>query len=138
MREIVQLHGIPVIIMWDKDKGFRSQFCQSLQGKFKDSSYIQLILSLSEKSGSPTGSFRILIFFFYPNSLINSYQICIDLASFEELYSMKYRRCLYFDYCSVNLWALPLVIHILIGIILVPIFSMFILSLIEILRTKFL
>ena len=60
------------------------------------------------------------------------------LASFKELYSMKYRRCLYFDYCSVNLWALPLVIHILIGIILVPIFSVFIFSLIEILRIKFL
>ena len=38
-------------------------------------------------------------------------------ALFEDLYSRKCRGCLYSDYCSVNLRALPIVLHILIGII---------------------
>jgi len=51
------------------------------------------------------------------------------LASFEDLYSRKYKRCLYFDYYSVDLRALPIVIHILIGIIFVPVLFVFILPL---------
>jgi len=60
------------------------------------------------------------------------------LASFEDLYSKKCRRCLYSDYCSVDLRALPAVIHILIGIIPVYVLFVFILPLIEIARTQFL
>ena len=59
------------------------------------------------------------------------------LASFEDLYSRKCRRCLYCDYCSIDLRALPAVIHILIGIIPVPVPFMFILPLNEIARTQF-
>ena len=59
-------------------------------------------------------------------------------TSFEDLYSRKCRRCLYSDYCSVNLRALPVVIHILIGIIHVLAPFVFILPLIEIARTQFL
>ena len=32
------------------------------------------------------------------------------MASFEDLYSRKCRRCLYSDYCSINLGVLPVVI----------------------------
>ena len=53
-------------------------------------------------------------------------------TSFEDLYSRKCRRCLYFDHCSIDLGALPLVIHILIGIISVHVLFVFILPLIEI------
>ena len=60
------------------------------------------------------------------------------LASFEDLYSKKCRRCLYSDYCSVDLRALPAVIHILSGIISVPVLFVFVLPLIEIARTQFL
>ena len=59
------------------------------------------------------------------------------LASFKDLYSRKCRRCLYSDYCSVDLGALPVVIHILIGIIPVLTPFVFILPLIEIARTQF-
>ena len=47
-------------------------------------------------------------------------------ASFKDLYSRKCKRCLYSDYCLVDLRALPAVIHILIGIIPVPVLSVFI------------
>ena len=59
-------------------------------------------------------------------------------TSFEDLYSKKCRRCLFFDYCSVDLRALSVVIHILIGIITVHVLFVFILPLIEIARTEFL
>ena len=80
-----------------------------------------------------------------------SYQVCsiagillqsndIRLVLFgivQNLYSKKCRRCLYFGYCSVDLGALPIVIHILIGIIPVHVLFVFILPLIEIARTQF-
>ena len=58
-------------------------------------------------------------------------------TSFEELYSRKYRRCLYSNHCSVNLRDLPIVLHILIGIISTHVPFVFILPLIEIARTQF-
>ena len=58
-------------------------------------------------------------------------------ASFEDLYSRKCRRCLHSDYCSVNLRALPIVLHILISIIPVHVPFLFNLPLIEIARTQF-
>jgi len=59
-------------------------------------------------------------------------------TSFEDSYSRKCRRCLYSDYCAVNLTALPTVIHILIGIIPIHVPFVFILPLIEIARTQIL
>ena len=59
------------------------------------------------------------------------------LVSFKDLYSRKCRRYLYSDCYSVDSRALPAVIHILIGIISVPILFVFILPLIEIARTQF-
>jgi len=58
------------------------------------------------------------------------------MASFEDLYGRKC-RCLYSDYCTVDLGALSVVIHILIGIILIHVLFVFI-SPIKISRTKFL
>jgi len=47
-----QIHGIQIAILLKSSE------------KFRDSAYIQLILSLSERSGSPIRPFRILIIFF--------------------------------------------------------------------------
>jgi len=52
------------------------------------------------------------------------------MASFEDLYGRKCRRCLYSDYYLVDLRALPVVIHILIGIIPVHVLFAFILPLV--------
>ena len=54
--------------------------------------------------------------------------------SFEDSYSRKCRKYLYSNYCTVNLRALPTMIHILFGIIPVPVLFVFILPLIEITR----
>jgi len=52
------------------------------------------------------------------------------MASFKDLYGRKCRRYLYSDYCLVDLRALPVVIHILIGIISVHVLFAFILPLV--------
>ena len=61
-------------------------------------------------------------------------KLCHQSVLFEDLYSRKCRRCLYSDYCSVDLRALPIVLHILIDIIpiLVPFVFILPLSLIHI------
>ena len=71
--------------------------------------------------------------FYYKATILDYYY----LTSFEDLYSRKCRRYLCSDHCSVDLGELPLVIHILIGIIPVHVPFVFILPLIEISRMQF-
>jgi len=63
---------------------------------------------------------------------------CYQVSIIRHLYIRKCRRCPYSDYCSVDLRALHAIVHILIGIIHVPVPFVFILPLNEIARTQFL
>ena len=85
---------------------YRSSLLCSVSSGFPLSSVFWLILEKAIKDAVQRE-------FYYKAMISNQYY----LASFKDLYGRKYRGCLYSDYCSVDLRALPAVIHILIGII---------------------
>ena len=108
-----QRHGIQNTVLLKSSEKFRA-------------SLIQLILSLPDRLGSPIRQFRFL-FIFFPQILL-----LIVIRSVLIWYHLKFYvtgsagDAYVQNYWSVELLVLPSVIHILIGIILVHILSVFI------------
>jgi hypothetical protein len=113
VNNIVQLHGVPLAIVSDKDSRFTSRFWQSMQEeigtklKFSTTFHLQIDGLLEQTNQILEDMLRACVLDFKGSwvqylSLIeftynNSYQMTIGMPPYEALYGCKYQSPLYWD-----------------------------------------